>query len=127
MHGSHRSVLVVARQIGLRARVARVLQSEGYTVELADNQKRAVELVAGKQIEAAIIVHSSELNGLEQELRDQVPRTIVLGHPADEILRSGLRGADAFSDPALDEQKLLDQLRPPIASQIEGQGTGSTP
>jgi DNA-binding response OmpR family regulator len=92
MDGPQRRVLIVARQIGLRARVARVLQSQGYAVELADNQKRAVELVAAKQIEAAIIVHSSDLNGLEQELRDQVPRTIVLGHRTDEILRPGLRG-----------------------------------
>jgi DNA-binding response OmpR family regulator/class 3 adenylate cyclase/predicted ATPase len=126
--GMRRRILVVAQQIELRARIARVLQSAGYAVELADNQKRAIELAAGKQIEAAIVVHNSDLNGLEKELRDHVPRTIVLGHRTDEILRPGhsLRGADAFPVQALDEQKLLDQLGPPTASPGAGQATGST-
>ena len=84
-----RCVLVVVHQIELRARIARVLQSAGYAVELADNQKRAIELAASKQIEAAIVVHSSDLNGLEKALCDHVPRTIVLGHRTDEILRPG--------------------------------------
>jgi class 3 adenylate cyclase/DNA-binding response OmpR family regulator/predicted ATPase len=130
MDSPQRRVLLVAQQIALRARIARVLQSAGYAVELAENQKRAIELAGGKQIEAAIVVHSSDLNGLAQELRDRIPRTIVLGHRTDEILRPGhsLRGADAFPVRALDEQKLLDQLRPPTASPgSEGQGTGSTP
>src|ERR1700746_3984714 len=124
--GMRRRILVVAQQIELRARIARVLQSAGYAVELADNQKRAIELAAGKQIEAAIVVHNSDLNGLEKELRDHVPRTIVLGHRTDEILRPGhsLRGADAFPVQPWDEQKLLDQLRPPTASQGAGQATG---
>jgi DNA-binding response OmpR family regulator len=105
-------VLIVAQQIALRARVARVLQSEGYAVELADNQKRAIALAADKQIEAAIVVPSSDLNGVVKELRNHVPRTIVLGHRTDEILR----GADACPVQALDEQKLLDQLGPRTAS-----------
>jgi class 3 adenylate cyclase/DNA-binding response OmpR family regulator/predicted ATPase len=130
MDSPQRRVLIVAQQIALRARIARVLQSAGYAVELAENQKRAIELAGGKQIEAAIVVHSSDFNGLAQELRNRIPRTIVLGHRTDEILRPGhsLRGADAFPGQALDEQKLLDQLRPPTASPgSEGQGTGSTP
>jgi DNA-binding response OmpR family regulator/class 3 adenylate cyclase len=129
MHGPQKRVLIVAQQIALRARIARVLLSEGYAVELADNKKRAMELAAGKQIEAAIVALSSDLNGLEKELRDHVPRTIVLGHGTDEILRPGhsLRGADAFPVQAFDEQKLLDQLRLPTASPGAGQTTGSTP
>ena len=113
MTGPQKRVLIVAQQIALRGRIARTLQSAGYSVELADNQKRALELAAGKRIEAAIIVHSSELSSLETELGGQVPRTIVLGHRTDEILRPGhpLAGSDAFSGHALDEQKLLDQLR----------------
>ena len=68
-----RRVLIVAQQIELRARIARVLQSAGHTVELAGSRTRALELAAGKKIEAAIIVRSSDLNGLGQELREQVP------------------------------------------------------
>src|SRR6516165_6867629 len=104
---------IVAEQIALRARVARALQSAGYAVELAENQKR-VSWLRGKQIAAAIVVHSREFGGLvEQELRDQVPRTMVLGDGTDEILRPGhpLRGSDTFPAPELDEQKTSRSAR----------------
>src|SRR5215468_4986096 len=116
--GMRRCILVAAQQIELRARMARVLQSAGFAVELAESQKRALELVAGGQIEAAIVVPSTDLAGLERELRDKVPRTIVLGHRTHDVMRQdhslrkgdALSPQDAFSVQALDEQKLLDQL-----------------
>jgi DNA-binding response OmpR family regulator len=91
-----------------------VLQSAGHTIELAGSRTRALELAASKKIEAAIIVHSSDLNGLGQEIREQIPRTIILYPPTDEIPRSEHppRGSEAQE---FDEQKLLDQLREPIA------------
>jgi class 3 adenylate cyclase/DNA-binding response OmpR family regulator len=115
MSGPPRRVLIVAQEIELRARIARVLQSAGHTVELAGSRTRALELVAGKKIEAAIIVHSSDLNGLGQELREQVPRTIMLDQRTDE----NRRPEDPFrrtNVPAqeFDEQKLLDRLAEPI-------------
>src|SRR5262249_55335084 len=85
--GTRRCLLVVAQQIELRARMARVLHAAGYAVELADSQKRALELAAGGQIETAIVVPNSDLAGLSRELRDKVSRTIVLGNGTDEIIR----------------------------------------
>ena len=85
---SQRRVLIVAKEIELRAKIARVLQSAGHVVELAGSRTRALELAASKKIEAAIVVHSDELNGLGQELRERVPRTIMLGHRKGEIPRS---------------------------------------
>jgi len=113
-----KSVLVVAQQIELRARIARVLHSAGYRAELAENQKRALKLAARKEIQAAIVVHSRDLAGLGQKLCDKVPKTILLGHRTDEIIRPGhlLQGTDAFPEDALDEQKLLDRLSQPAAS-----------
>ena len=113
-----KNVLVVAQQIQLRARIARVLHSAGYCAELAGNPKRALELAARKDIQAAIVVQSRDLAGLGKELRDKVPRTILVGHRTDEIVRPGhaLQGTDAFPEDALDEQKLLDQLSEPVAS-----------
>src|SRR5215813_9483983 len=106
-----KNILVVARQIELRARIARVLHSAGYGAELAGNQKRALELAARKDIQAAIVVHSTDLAGLGQKLRGKIPTTI-------EIVRPGhsLQGTDAFPEDALDEQKLLDRLSQPAAS-----------
>ena len=53
-------VLIVAQEIELRARIARVLQSAGHTVELAGSRTRALELATGKKIEVAIVVHSRD-------------------------------------------------------------------
>ena len=108
-----KSVLVVAQQVQLRARIARVLHSAGYGAELAGNQKRALELAARKDIQAAIVVHSTDLAGLRQKLLGKIPKTILLGHQTDEIVRPGhsLQGTDA----SLDEQKLLGRLSQPGA------------
>src|SRR5262249_38677766 len=113
-----KSVLVVAQQIQLRARIARVLHSAGYGAELAGNQKRALELAARKDIQAAIVVQSRDLAGLGQQLCDKISTTILVGHQTDEIVRPGhaLQGTDAFPEDALDEQKLLDRLSQPAAS-----------
>jgi len=95
-----------------------VLHSAGYGAELAGNQKRALELAVRKDIQAAIVVHSTDLAGLGQKLRRKIPTTIVVGHRTDEIVRPGnsLQGIDAFPEDALDEQKLLDRLSQPAAS-----------
>src|SRR5262249_24589283 len=110
--GMRKCILVVAQQIGLRARIACVLQSAGYAVELAESKKRALEVASGGQIEAAIVVPSTDLAGLERELRDKVAKTIVLGNRTEEPIRQDhpVQCTDAFPVQALHEQKLLDQL-----------------
>jgi DNA-binding NarL/FixJ family response regulator len=109
--GMRKSVLVVAQPIELRARIARMLQSAGYAVELAESRKRALELAPGGQIEAAIVV---DLPGLAQDLRDKVPKTIVPGRRTQEIIRRthSVQSSDALPVQALDGQKLLEQLAP---------------
>ena len=87
--GVRKNVLVVAQQIELRARIARVLHSAGYGAELAGNQRRALELAARKDIQAAIVVHSTDLASLGRKLRRKIPTTILVGHRTDEIVRPG--------------------------------------
>jgi len=113
-----KSVLVVAQQIQLRARIARVLHSAGYCAELAENPKRALELAARKDIQAAIVVQSRDLADLGQELRDKIPTTILVEHRTDDIVRPGdaLQGTGVSLEDALDEQKLLDRLSQSAAS-----------
>src|SRR5262249_22650713 len=113
-----KSVLVVAQQIQLRARIARVLHSAGYCAELAENPKRALELAARRDIQAAIVAQSSELAGLGRKLRGKLQPTILVGHRTGEIARPGhaFQGTDAFPEDALDEQELLDRLSQPAAS-----------
>src|SRR5438105_1790225 len=103
-------VLVVAQETALRAKIARLLQPAGYAVELAANEKRALELVANKGIDAAIVVTASGLADLAfaRRLSDRVPRLIVLAKQSDDIARldCSLPGADAYPSQPLDEQQL---------------------
>src|SRR5499433_4232216 len=118
LYGVRKNVLVVAQQIELRARIARVLHSAGYGAELAENPKRALELAARKDIQAAIVVQSRDLADLGQELRDKIPTTILVEHRTDEIVRPGhaIQGTGVSLEDALDEQKLLDRLSQSAAS-----------
>jgi len=123
-----KSVLVVAQQIQLRARIARLLHSAGYSAELADNQKRALKLAARKEIQAAIVVQSRDLADLGQELRDKIPTTILVGHRTDEV-RPGhaLQGTGVSLEDALDEQKLLDRLSQQAAASPGSKGDKTVP
>jgi class 3 adenylate cyclase/DNA-binding response OmpR family regulator len=101
------------RQIELRE-IARLLQSAGYAVELAYDQKRARDVAAGGQIETTTV---ADLPGLVQELSDMVPKTIILGHCTEEAIKPihSLQGSDAVAVQALDEQMLLEQIGKPLA------------
>jgi TolB-like protein/DNA-binding response OmpR family regulator len=107
-------VLVVAKELALRAKIARILQPAGYAVELAAGEKRALQLAADGKIDAAIVVPGPGLAGLPiaRELRDAVPRMIVLADRTDDIglFARSLPGVDAFLLHPLDQQRLLDRL-----------------
>jgi class 3 adenylate cyclase/DNA-binding response OmpR family regulator/predicted ATPase len=117
-------VLVVAQETALRARIARLLQPAGYAVELAANEKRALEVVANERIDAAILVTGSGLADLAfaRRLSDRVPRLIVLER-SDDIARLGRSFPDADADPSqlLDEQHLLDRLAQEFAAPGDNQ------
>jgi DNA-binding response OmpR family regulator/class 3 adenylate cyclase/predicted ATPase len=119
-------VLVVARETALRAKIARLLQPAGYAVELAANEKRALELVASAGIDAAIVVTGSGLAGLAfaRRLSDRVPKLIVLAERSGDIARLGrsLPGADTYPSKPLDEQQLLDRLAQVVTSPGDYQG-----
>src|ERR1700724_2631023 len=112
-------VLVVARETALRAKIARLLQPAGYAVELAANEKRALELVANERIDAAIVVTGAGVADLAfaRGLSDRVPRLIVLERSGG-IARLGrpLPGADAYPSQLFDGQQLLDRLAKVFAS-----------
>ena len=113
-------VLVVARETALRAKIARFLQPAGYAVEVAADERRALELAADEGIDAAILVISSGLTDLAfaRRLSDRVPRLIVLAERPADIAKLGrsLPGADAHLSQPLDEQELLGRLAEMVAS-----------
>jgi predicted ATPase/DNA-binding response OmpR family regulator/class 3 adenylate cyclase len=113
-------VLVVAQGTALRAKIARLLQPAGYALELAADERRALDLAVHEDIDAAILVISSGLADLAfaRRLSDRVPRLIVLAERSADLARLGrsLPGADAHLLQPLDEQKLLGRLAEMVAS-----------
>jgi DNA-binding response OmpR family regulator/class 3 adenylate cyclase len=95
-----RRVLLVAAELDLRARFARELQSSGYAVELASDEKRALRLARDDNYQVAILAPASSPASLEliRELRDVVPKMIVLAEGSADIdrLRRSLPTVDEF-------------------------------
>src|SRR6516165_6754485 len=93
-------VLLVSSEVKLRARFACGLQSAGYAVELACDEKRALKLAADDSFRAAIVALGSSCASLAvlQQLCDRVPELIVLAEGPDELARwrRSLPGARAF-------------------------------
>ena len=72
-------VLIAAEEIDLRARIARVLQSAGYSVELADNEKRALKLALNHKFNVAVVAPSQTFSvSMLEELRVTIPKILVL-------------------------------------------------
>ena len=116
-------VLVVAQGTALRARIARLLQPAGYAVELAADERRALDLAAHEGVDAAILAIGSGLADLAfaRRLNDRVQRLIVLAERSADMARLDHSFPDAGVQLAqpLDEQKLLDQLAVMIAAPSE--------
>ena len=93
-------VLLVAGEMDLRARFARELHLSGYAVELACDENRALRLAAAGNLQVAIVAPGPSPTSLAMmlELRDTVPKMIVLAEGPDEIarLRRLLPGVDEF-------------------------------
>ena len=121
-------VLVVAHQLELRAKIGGLLQSAGYAVDLAADEKRALHLAADAAIEAAVVVPSSGSVDwkLAQQLHDTVPKIIVLADRPDDIARLArlLPPTDALLSQPLNEQELLRSLAEPISHRRENDETG---
>ena len=106
-------VLIAAEEIDLRARIARVLQSAGYSVELAENEKRALKLALNHKFNAALVAPSQSLGvSMLEELRVTIPKILVLAERKDEIthLSRSLFGVDAFLLKSSSNEELVDRL-----------------
>src|SRR6516162_9577141 len=107
-------VLLVAREVELRARLACGLQSAGYAVELASDEKRALRLAAEDNFQVAIVAPepSSDSLAMMQQLSDRVPGMIVLAAGPDEIarLRHSLAGVDAFFLKTADKAAVVSRV-----------------
>jgi len=107
-------ILVVAADTGLRATLARWLMGAGYGVELAENPKRAREVVAGGPIPLAVV----EADGLGpggtdfvSDLSGSVDHIVLVGDPsADAAGRTLARLTDGCIAKPPEEQEVLAQV-----------------
>src|SRR5262245_57948119 len=105
--------LIAAEEIDLRARMARVLQSAGYSVELADNEKRALKLALNHKFNVAFVAPSQSLGvSMLEELHVTIPKILVLAEKKDEIahLSRSLLGVDAFLLKSTSNEELVGRL-----------------
>jgi class 3 adenylate cyclase/DNA-binding response OmpR family regulator/predicted ATPase len=108
------SLLLVAAHIDLRARIARALQSSGFALELAGDDKRALALASERSFLAAIVALGSIRTHPQtlQALRDALPQMIVLSERADEVdyLRHSFSGINAFHLNASNEERVIGRI-----------------
>jgi DNA-binding response OmpR family regulator/class 3 adenylate cyclase len=107
-------VLLVAAALEIRARFARELQSSGYAVELASDEKRALRLALDNNYQVAILAPGPSPASLQlmRELRDAVPIMIVLVEGSADIdrLRRSLPTVDEFLPASLSDGALTARV-----------------
>src|SRR6516164_11229617 len=107
-------VLLVSSELELRARFACGLQSAGYAVELACDEKRGLRLAAVDNFHAAMVAPgpSSTSVAVLQQLCDRVPEMIVLAEGPDELAhwRRSLTGARAFFLKTVNESAVITRV-----------------
>ena len=91
-----------------------ILESEGYSVEIAESGKEAIEKSAGKIYDIIVLdIKLPDIDGTEllQKIGETVPRTIKImltGFPVlENAVKSLNRGADVYLMKPISPQKIL--------------------
>jgi DNA-binding response OmpR family regulator/class 3 adenylate cyclase/predicted ATPase len=113
------SILVVAQDVALRSTLARWLMPAGYFVELAENDRRAREILANHQMALTIVVPTAgapmldpgEKGGKLIFVTDRPDGQSPRGRPAV--------AADAYLSLPLDEQEVLARVEAVLQPQAE--------
>src|SRR6516162_1743567 len=108
-------LLLVAKEMDLRAKFAPALQASGYAVELASDGERALRLAEDNNLHGVIVAPGPTPASLAmtQQLCDRVPGgMIVLAQGPNEIagLRRSLPGVDAFFSKTADEAAVIARV-----------------
>jgi DNA-binding response OmpR family regulator/class 3 adenylate cyclase/tetratricopeptide (TPR) repeat protein len=112
MQNLEKLVLIAAENLGVRARIARVLQSAGYTLELASSWQRGLQLASKHRFDVAIVVASSGFPlTMIKGMRETISRILILAETSNEVdgLKS-LSRADAVLPISVSDEFLLDKL-----------------
>src|SRR6516164_9292785 len=105
-------ILVVAQDVTLRSVLARWLMTAGYLVELAENDRRAREVLATHRIALTILVVTRHADGPTFDPGEKGGKLIIATEPPQELVRltRSAPAADAYLSMPLDEQEVMARV-----------------
>jgi DNA-binding response OmpR family regulator/tetratricopeptide (TPR) repeat protein len=110
---SRQRALIVVDEVDVRARIARALQSIGWSVELIEDEKRALQLASKERFSLGIVSAgtAARVSSIE-DLHQRIPKILVLTERDDDIahLRSRLPRLDGFLLNSSTNEDLLNRL-----------------
>ncbi|MEM1563621.1 MAG: response regulator [Candidatus Bathyarchaeia archaeon] len=111
-------ILVVDDDENIRKVLTTILEEEGYTVDEAENAKKAIEKTRRKVYNLALIdIRLPDMEGIEllTRMKDTVPKMrkiIITGYPTlQNAIEAVNRGADAYILKPFDMEKVLATIR----------------
>ena len=117
-------ILVVAQDVTLRSTLARWLMPAGYFVELAENDRRAREVLADRRVALTIVVSSSDPTGAPTFDPGENGGKLIIAteRPQDlsPLTQSSL-AADAYVSLPLDEREVLARVESVLQPQAEAE------
>jgi DNA-binding NtrC family response regulator len=111
-------ILVVDDDENIRKVLKTILEDEGYTVDEAENAKKAIEKSRKKVYNLALIdIRLPDMEGIEllTKMKDTVPKMrkiIITGYPTlQNAIEAVNRGADAYILKPFDMEKVLATIK----------------
>jgi len=111
-------ILVVAQDVVLRSTLARWLMSAGYSVELAESERRARQVLAHNQI-ALTILERGRSGAFALNPDQCCGKWIFVSEPSQDVRQPGLSppAADRSLSIPLDEHAVLSGVRSALQTQ----------
>jgi two-component system NtrC family response regulator len=119
-------ILVVDDDENIRKVLATILEEEGYTVDEAEDAKKAIEKTKRNVYNLALIdIRLPDMEGIEllTKMKETVPRMrkiIITGYPTlQNAIEAVNRGADAYILKPFDMDKVLATIKEQLRKQEE--------
>jgi DNA-binding NtrC family response regulator len=119
-------ILVVDDDENIRKVLATILEEEGYTVDEAEDAKKAIEKTKRNVYNLALIdIRLPDMEGIEllTKMKETVPRMrkiIITGYPTlQNAIEAVNRGADAYILKPFDMDKVLATIKKQLRKQEE--------
>ncbi|MGB9960284.1 MAG: response regulator [Candidatus Bathyarchaeales archaeon] len=119
-------ILIVDDDENIRKALAAILEEEGYTVDMAETAKQAIDKTTRNFYNLALIdIRLPDMEGIEllTKMRDTTPKMrkiIVTGYPTlHNAIEAVNRGADAYILKPFDVEKILATIKEQLKKQEE--------